>query len=241
MWRYTQESWIHRWYPQGPQERGFATSEKALGAPEQCHACAQQYALSNLLSLSTQLHLTAARGKRRDITREGHLRAGGQAGSIYICCALAHHTSTPLWSCLFLSSPSFHQASVVLPAYLPGAENVAVSRADKTRVPPYEYSVSKGEQTRNNTRSSSKSTKIKKKNSDGKTDKRCEQAIYRKGDSKADKHRKRYLNSLAMRALQMKARSEENLPGSQGLEGHAERPWGTGCLIHLLAFQQFWM
>lgn len=72
-------------------------------------------------------------------------------------------------------------------------------------------------------------------------DKRGEQAIYRKGDSKADKHRKRYLSSLAMRALQMKARSEENLPDSQGLEGHTGRPWGMECLIHLLAFQQFWM
>ena len=142
---------------------------------------------------------------------------------------------------MFLSSPSLHEASAVLPACLPGAENVAVSRTDKTKVPPCEYSVSKGEQTRNNTRSSSKSTKIKKKNSNGKTDQRCEQAIYKKGDSKVDKHRKRYLNSLVMRALQMKARSEENLPGSQGLEGHAGRPRGTGCLIHLLAFQQLWM
>ena len=44
-----------------------------------------------------------------------------------------------------------------------------------------------------------------------------------------------------MRALQMKARSEENLLGSQGLEGHAGRPRGTGYLIYLLAFQQFWM
>lgn len=163
MWHYIPQSWTHRWYPQIPQERGFAASEKALGALEQCHACAQQYALSNPLSLSTQLHLTAAQGERRDITHEGHLGAGGQAGGIYICCALARHASTPLWSHLFLLSPSLHEASAVLPACLPGAENVAVSRTDKTKVPSCEYSVSKGEQTRNNTRSSSKSTKIKKK------------------------------------------------------------------------------
>lgn len=163
MWHYTLESWIHRWYPQVPQERGFAASEKALGAPEHSHACAQQYALSNPLSLSTQLHLTAAPGGRRDITHEGYLGAGGQAGSIYICCALARHASAPLCSHLFLLSPSLHEASVVLPACLPGAENIAVSRADKTRVPPCGCSVSKGEQTGNNMRSSSKSTKIKKK------------------------------------------------------------------------------
>lgn len=110
-------------------------------------------------SLSTQLHLTAAQGERRDMTHEGHLGAGGQVQEAFTFrCARSAYASTPCESFVpLVTKPS--RASAVLPACLPGAENVVVSRTDKTKVPSCEYSVSKGEQTRNNTRSSSKSTK----------------------------------------------------------------------------------